>query len=203
QLPDGVRDMLAIAHRNSERLVRIINDILDIDKIDSGNLTLYPKVIEAGSFLVQAIEANMPYGTKHSVRFVPRDIPAARIEVDPDRLMQVMSNLLSNAAKFSRPGSDVHVGARVREGTYRIYVQDQGTGIPEEFRSRIFSKFAQAEGMDSRRFEGTGLGLHITRKLVEAMGGAIDFETEAGKGTTFFFDVPLAKQGEALPSGTG
>lgn len=203
QLPDGVRDMLAIAHRNSERLVRIINDILDIDKIDSGNLTLYPKVIEAGSFLVQAIEANMPYGTKHSVRFVPGDIPAARIEVDPDRLMQVMSNLLSNAAKFSRPGSDVHVGARVREGTYRIYVQDQGTGIPEEFRSRIFSKFAQAEGMDSRRFEGTGLGLHITRKLVEAMGGAIDFETEAGKGTTFFFDVPLAKQGEALPSGTG
>ncbi len=200
-LPDGVRDMLAIAHRNSERLVRIINDILDIDKIDSGNLTLYPKVVEAGSFLVQAIEANAPYGIKHSVRFLLRDAPSARIEVDPDRLMQVMSNLLSNAAKFSKPGSDVYVEASIRGGTYRISVRDQGTGIPENFRSRIFGKFAQAEGADSRRFEGTGLGLHITRKLVEAMGGAIDFESGDGTGTTFFFDVPLAKQAEAPPAG--
>ncbi len=190
-LPEGAREMISIAHRNSERLVRIINDILDIDKIDAGSLKLYPQTVAAATFLSQAVESNAPYGGKHDIRFVLGEVPSVDIEVDPDRLMQVMSNLLSNATKFSKPGSEVFIEAKVLGGSLRVFVRDQGTGIPEEFRSRIFTKFAQAEGTDARRFEGTGLGLHITRKLIEAMGGMIDFESETGKGTTFFFDVPL------------
>lgn len=196
-LPDGAREMISIAHRNSERLVRIINDILDIDKIDAGNLTLYPATVDARALLGQALESNAPYGEKHSVRFRLEEVPAEQIEVDPDRLMQVMANLLSNAAKFSPAGAEVVVDAQVLGGSLRVFVRDRGTGIPEAFRSRIFSKFAQAEGADSRRYEGTGLGLHITRKLIEAMGGTIDFTTETGVGTTFFFDVPLAARDAA------
>src|SRR5690606_28347136 len=96
-LPEGAREMISIAHRNSERLVRIINDILDIDKIDAGNLTLHVSAVDARMILDQAVESNAPYGEKHSVRFRVVDVPEVKIEVDPDRLAQVMSNLLSNA----------------------------------------------------------------------------------------------------------
>src|SRR5690606_35837630 len=172
-------------------------------KIDTGNLTLYIGSVEARSFLQQAVESNAPYGEKHSVRFRIGTVPDEKIEVDPDRLMQVMSNLLSNAAKFSPAGAEVEVDAQVVGGSLRVFVRDHGMGIPEAFRSRVFTKFAQAEGADSRRYEGTGLGLHITRKLIEAMGGTIDFTTETGVGTTFFFDVPLAGRGEADASSPG
>src|SRR5262249_29942227 len=109
------------------------------------------------------------------------------------RLMQVMTNLLSNAAKFSPPGAQVRVRASHSGGSIQIEVQDQGTGIPEAFRSRIFEKFAQADATSSRRFDGTGLGLSITRQLVQAMGGSIGFTTAVGEGTTFFFQLPAAE----------
>jgi PAS domain S-box-containing protein len=190
-LPEGAREMINIAHRNSERLVHIINDILDIDKIDSGKLTLYPKPLEAGAFLRQAADAHGVYGEKHGVRFVVGSVPEDTwFTADPDRLMQVLANLLSNAAKFSPSGSEVLLDAASLGTMVRVYVRDHGTGIPEAFRARIFEKFAQAEGTDARRYEGTGLGLSITRKLVEAMGGNIGFDSEPGQGTTFYFDLP-------------
>ena len=199
-LPEKAAELITIAHRNSERLVHIINDILDIDKIESGRLTLYPRPLEAGSFLAQAAEANRPYGEKYGVRFEVGEVPQdAWITADPERLMQVMSNLLSNAAKFSPRGAEVRIEAERREGRLRVSVRDKGPGIPEAFRSRVFDKFAQAEGADSRRYEGTGLGLNITRKLVEAMQGRIGFDTRSGggaaaltgTGTTFWFELPM------------
>lgn len=202
EMPEGMREMIAIAYRNSERLVHIINDILDIDKIESGQMNLFRKPLELTGFLKSALETNRPYGDKYGVRFAPGSLPGdAWVMADPDRLMQVMSNLLSNAAKFSPAASEVVVSAEPCGRGFRISVRDQGPGISESFHDRVFEKFAQAEGTDSRRHEGTGLGLNITRKLVEAMGGAIGFETKIGKGTTFWFEMPSASVVPPEPRG--
>jgi signal transduction histidine kinase len=111
---------------------------------------------------------------------------------DPDRLMQVFTNLLSNAAKFSLDSGQVHISMDSRGSKIRFSVRDYGTGIPYEFRSRIFQKFSQADSSDKRRCEGTGLGLSIAKKIVESMHGSLNFESEIGVGTTFYFDLPKA-----------
>jgi len=191
-LPEKAAELVSIAHRNSERLVHIINDILDIEKIDSGNLATQIRSLDAREALTQAIEGNEGYAAKYGVRFVLGDVPPqAHVAADPERLMQIMANLLSNAAKFSPHGGEVKVSAALSSGYLRVSIRDQGVGIPEEFRSRVFEKFAQADGNDARRRDGTGLGLSITRKLVELMHGSIGFESEVGKGTVFYFELPL------------
>ena len=190
-LPDKAQSLIKIAHHNSERLVRIINDILDIEKIESGKLSLNVQSIEVAPFLTHALEVHQTYGHKYQVHFVLDPIPdPIHVSADPDRLAQVMANLLSNAAKFSPSGAQVHVRAKSGANHVRVEVEDLGAGIPEEFRSRIFEKFAQADASASRRFEGTGLGLSITRQLVQAMGGTIAFTSTEGEGTTFYFDLP-------------
>jgi signal transduction histidine kinase len=115
------------------------------------------------------------------------DPPRAFVKVDSDRLMQVMDNLLSNAVKFSPPETPVTVGVQRGDGRIRISVQDRGPGVPEAFRSRIFERFAQAEPGDR---SGFGLGLSITKAIVEHLGGRLDFQSSAGEGTAFFFDLP-------------
>jgi PAS domain S-box-containing protein len=193
KLPERAQSMLKIAHQNCERLVRIINDILDIEKIESGKLELRPQALPVGSLLQQAVEANESYGQKYQVGFVLEAFPGgAYVCADPDRLQQVMSNLLSNAAKFSPAGRQVFVRALAGPERIRFEVQDHGAGIPEEFRARIFEKFAQADSSASRRFDGTGLGLSITQQLVHAMRGTIGFDSVVGQGTTFHFELPRA-----------
>ncbi len=191
-LPEKVAGMVRIAHQNSERLIHIINDILDIEKIESGKLQLHLTNIRVADFLREALQGNQGYGEKYQVRFELEQAPADKVEVaaDPDRLMQVMANLLSNAAKFSNAGESVRIRARAQGQLVRIEVADTGAGIPQEFHASIFEKFVQAESTTARRFEGTGLGLSITRQLVEAMGGKIGFESAVGKGTTFHFELP-------------
>ncbi len=194
-LPEKARAMVKVAHQNSERLGRIINDILDVEKIESGKLELRMGDVAIAALLREALEHNAPYGEKYQVRFVLESAPEdAQVHADGDRLIQVLANLLSNAAKFSNPGTAVRVRATQSGALVRIEVQDAGMGIPEEFRGRIFEKFAQADGSSTRRFEGTGLGLSITRRLVEAMGGAIGFTTETGCGTTFYVDLPALER---------
>ncbi len=193
QLPERARAMVQIAHQNSERLVRIINDILDMEKINSGGLEMRIERVPVAEFLKQALAVNQAYGVKYQVRFVLEPPPMeAQVAADPDRLMQVMANLLSNAAKFSAPGSVVQVRASERDMLVRIEVEDHGTGIPEAFRARVFEKFAQADSSLPRHFEGSGLGLSITRRLLEAMNGAIGFNTAIDQGTTFYFELPRA-----------
>jgi PAS domain S-box-containing protein len=192
-LSDKAAGMVQIAHQNSERLVRIINDILDIEKIEAGKLELHREPLPLHALLEQAVQVNQAYADKYQVRLALQPVADwDRVMADSDRLMQVMANLLSNAAKFSPPGSTVNIRAARQGARMRIEVEDHGTGIPEEFRSRIFEKFAQADASSSRRFEGTGLGLSITRQLVEAMGGIISFRSTTGKGTTFEIELPCA-----------
>jgi PAS domain S-box-containing protein len=183
--------MVTIAYKNSGRLVRIINDILDIGTIDSGNLMLQMSIVMLGELLQQSVEANEGFAEQCGVRFVLEPVAAAdRVMADPDRLMQVLVNLLSNAAKFSPPGSDVLIRVRPGKTSLRIEVEDSGAGIPEAFKSHVFEKFAQADASAGRRFAGTGLGLNIARKLVEAMSGSIGFYSAAAHGTIFFVELP-------------
>ena len=205
--PEKMSAMLKIAHQNSERLVRIINDILDIENIESGKFEINPRDVPLAAFLRHALELNAGYGARHEVRFVLATAPGGpmgqpdgtQVRADPDRLMQVMTKLLSNAAKFSSPGSFVWVRYRREDSRVHIEVEDLGTGIPEEFRGRVFEKFTQADSSASRRFDGTGLGLSITRHLVQAMGGTIGFATNIGRGTTFRFDLPAAATSLPMP----
>ena len=195
KLPEKAGAMVKIAHQNSERLVRIINDILDVEKIESGRLELHIRPVALGALLQQALDINEGYGERHKVRFLLEGVPAEEVVLaDPDRLIQVMANLLSNAAKFSPEGGEVRVRARSEGTTVRVEVEDRGAGIPEAFRNRVFEKFAQADASTSRRFEGTGLGLSITRQLVEAMQGTIAFRSVVGEGTVFYFELPRAER---------
>ena len=190
-LSDKIAAMVRIAHQNAERLVLIINDILDIEKIEAGKIQLRAVRVSVSDLLQQAVSMNQAYAEKFGVALVLEPVPGdIEVLADPDRLMQVLTNLLSNGAKFSTSGTSVSLRAAVAGTTVRFEVQDHGIGIPEDFRSRIFEKFAQAEATADRRFAGTGLGLAITKALVEQMRGSIGFDSRVGGGTTFYVELP-------------
>ena len=195
ELPQQARELVDIAHNNSERLVRLINDILDIEKIESGNMRLDMQPRNLDSLLRQSIEANAAYAALFDCRFTLENTAEhAVVVVDADRFVQVMNNLLSNAAKFSPAGGSIAVTALRNTSGIRITVADQGPGIPEEFYSQVFQKFAQADSSDTRKKGGTGLGLSIARALARKFRGDITFESEVGLGTKFFFDLPEANR---------
>ncbi len=201
ELPPKAAEMVEIAHKNSARLVRIINDILDIGRLEAGQLAMQMSSVSLEPLLRQAVEANSGYAQKYGVRFLLDSASGHNtVWVDADRLMQVITNLLSNAAKFSPSGADVHVRSRPEANTVRVEVEDAGSGIPEEFRGRIFEKFAQADASAARRFEGTGLGLSIARKLIEAMGGTIGFDSVAGRGSVFYVELLRTAAAPAVAS---
>ncbi|HVY04415.1 MAG TPA: ATP-binding protein [Burkholderiales bacterium] len=191
-VPDPAKPLLDLAYQNSERLRDLINNILDIEKMESGALRYAPEVVDVVDVLRRAAELNQPYAATLSVRILA-DLPekSMHVHVDPARLMQVLTNLLSNAAKFSPGGENVMLSCRDDGNSVRIEVRDRGPGIPQEFRSRIFGKFAQADSSDTRQKGGAGLGLSITRALVEKMNGRVDYESNPGEGATFFVDLPL------------
>ena len=192
-LPPHAKAMIEIAYRNSDRLIRLVNDILDIEKIESGKMTFSFKESELAPFITQAIEATRSYAALFDVTVrIAGDAPQARARVDSDRLIQVLTNLISNAVKFSPPKGSVDVFLVCSGEDLEVRVTDHGAGIPEAFQPRIFQKFAQADGSDSRKVAGTGLGLSICKSIIERMNGTIGFTTQAGQGTTFFFKLPLA-----------
>lgn len=190
-LSDKAQHLIDMAWRNTDRLASLINDILDIDKIESGHFKLELQRQALQPLLEQALEASTGYADTYKVRItLQRPVPELQVEVDAQRLFQVMANLLSNAAKFSPPGSEVRIEARRTGATCRISVHDHGPGISDEFRPRIFQRFSQADGSDGRQKGGTGLGLAISKALVERMGGVIGFDTTPA-GATFYFDLPV------------
>lgn len=198
--PEKARQLLDVAHRNSQRLVRLVGDILDLQKIESGTMPFEERHIELGAFLEQAIEANQAYGSQLGVSFVLAGAAVTLwVRADMDRLMQVAANLLSNAARFSPPQESVRVAAQRRGRLARVTVTDRGPGIPPEFQPRVFQRFAQADSSSTREKGGTGLGLSISKAIVERMGGRIGFTTASGTGTTFYFELPIAEAQGARP----
>jgi PAS domain S-box-containing protein len=192
-LPDSAKRFLEIASSNCERLMSLINDILDIEKIASGNMRFELQPLVLADMMRNAVQAAEGYAERLNVR-VELDAPASdvKIVVDEQRLQQVLANLLSNAAKFSPAHGTVQVAVERAQDQVRICVRDHGPGIPEDFRDRIFGKFSQADSSSTRRAGGTGLGLHISRQIVEHMGGRIGFDTVVGSGTTFWVEFALA-----------
>lgn len=191
-IPDKAKTLVDIACNNSERLVRLINDILDIEKINSGKMMFDIKPQPLMPIIEQTLAANHAYAEQLGVRFeLTQGLLEANVAVDSDRLQQVLTNLLSNAAKFSPKGSAVEVSVARRDGVVRVEVTDHGPGIAEEFQGRIFEKFAQADGSDQRQKGGSGLGLSITKAIVEKHGGIVDYNTRPNEGSTFYFELPL------------
>jgi signal transduction histidine kinase len=200
-LPVEAADMVNIAYKNCGRLQRLISDILDLGALESGRLAMDIRSVELTEVLRQSVEASAGYAEKYDVRFVQQSTAAdGQVMADPHRLVQVLANLLSNAAKFSRPGADVLLRVSAAAQTMRVEVEDSGAGIPAVFRSRVFEKFAQADSTAQRPFEGAGLGLNIARKLMEAMGGGIGFSTVVDQGTIFHIEIPRA---DAVPAARG
>ncbi len=191
-LPDAAKDLVDIAKNNCERLIRLINDLLDTEKIEAGKMRFDLKVVELAPLISHAIAANEGFAGQHGVSLkLLANAQAVRVNVDSDGLSQVLTNLLSNAVKFSPPGGVVEVGLTRAQGRVRVEVRDRGPGIPAEFRDRIFQKFSQADSSSSRQKGGTGLGLNISKAIVERLGGTIGFTTQTGSGTTFFFELPV------------
>ncbi|MBA1273702.1 CHASE domain-containing protein [Stutzerimonas azotifigens] len=191
-IPAPMQQLLEIAHRNSLRLKHLINDLLDMEKIAAGKMSFNRREYPLRDLLEEALASNQSFAAQHGVRCtLETDTSAARVWVDGLRLQQVLANFLSNAIKFSPQGGEVHLKSSVNEGLVRISVIDQGPGIPDSFRQRIFQKFAQADSSDSREKGGTGLGLAISKELVERMGGCLGFESVVGQGTTFWCELPV------------
>lgn len=197
-LPDKVASTLRIAERNGLRLATLINDTLDLQKIEAGRLEFTKDGIELGGVLKQAVEMNAPYADKYGVFFL-LDLPEEPIFVlaDRSRIEQVMANLLSNAAKFSYEGGEVQIRLVPSAGTARVEVIDSGIGIPAGMTDAVFEEFRQLDGTDTRQREGTGLGMTITKKIIEAHHGVIGFHANVERGTTFYFELDRLQEGAA------
>ena len=191
KLPASAKRLVMIAYSNSQRLVRLLHDILDIEKMESGKVVFDFKRVEVRSLVEQAIEANRAMAKGGDVR-IKLDSASVAIDVraDPDRLVQAVTNLLSNAVKFSPPGEEIVVAVEARNETARISVRDHGHGVPDEFKPHIFEKFAQADATDARRKGGTGLGLSIVKDIVERLDGEVGFDDAPGGGSIFYLDLP-------------
>jgi len=200
-LPEPARKLVDIARNNCERLIRLINDILDTEKIESGKMRFEMKELQLAPFISDALQANEGFAQQHGVRlrFAAPDEPI-HVDADPDRLNQVLANLLSNAIKFSPRGAEVVVALARQDSRARVEIRDHGAGIPAEFRGRIFQKFSQADASDSRQKGGTGLGLNISKAIVERLNGTIGFTSETGAGTTFHFELPATRPAPRPPA---
>jgi PAS domain S-box-containing protein len=194
-LPVQAKRLLTIAHANSQRLVRLVNTILDMEKIESGKVVFVQKRIEVRSLVEEAIEANRAFADGFGVRISldPASV-TGDIRGDLDWLLQAVTNLLSNAVKYSPAGEKVEVAIEHLGGNIRISVRDHGHGVPEDFKPRIFEKFAQADASDARQLGGTGLGLSIVKQIVTCLGGEVGFDDAPGGGAIFHVEFPVLMQ---------
>lgn len=193
ELPDRARQLVAVGSRNAERLIHLVNDLLDMDKLQSGKLVFHFEDRELGTLLTEAVEQIDPYAQRFGVG-IDFDQPSYAViaHVDGNRICQVMANLLSNACKFSPAGGRVRVALERVDPIARISVADEGPGVSPEFQARLFKRFEQEDGAHQLGHTGTGLGLAISKAIVEAHGGGIALDPVGAKGATFVVELPLA-----------
>lgn len=201
-LPENARRLVQIAQNNGQRLSRLINDVLDLSRLTDGAIRIDMMPLMANRVLADCLEAHLGYAAKHGVVVQLGETGTCLFfEADADRLQQVLSNLVSNAVKFSAKPGPVRLSAERISDKIRLSVTDTGRGIPEAFRDRIFQRFVQVEPEDATQKGGSGLGLAISRELVKRMGGTIDFENLAGQGARFYVEFPesMRQKSEDFP----
>jgi PAS domain S-box-containing protein len=196
-LPEQAKKVVGIAERNTIRLITLINDILDIEKLESGKLDMVFDNLAIGTVLERSSESVKAFAEQNGIKLelVPSN---AQVYADGDRLVQVLVNLVSNAVKFSPKGETVTVAVEEMPNYLEVKVIDRGRGIPAKFKNLLFQRFQQVEASDAKKKGGTGLGLAICKGIIEAHGGSIGVESEEGKGSVFWFRIPPASRGAAL-----
>ena len=193
ELPPKVSDLLLICQRNTERLLLLVNDILDLSKLEVSQLTYNFETLSSEGILLDVIGNNEPYANERQIKLKYLSTgDSFNVLADYNRTQQIISNLISNAVKFSPDGATVELAVQKGREFGEFSVRDYGYGIPKEFEPSLFDRFSQADSSDSRTSSGTGLGLPISKSIVEDLGGTISYETELGVGTTFKFTLPLA-----------
>ena len=188
------KNMVSMMERNTQNLIELVNDLLDASKLESGTMRLDHASIELGGLIAELREQMQPMAREKEITLeeaLPPDLPP--LNADRAKLRRVLVNLLSNALKFTPRGGRVEVGAARSGAVVRVTVADTGVGIPPEDLARLFDKYEQARSRATRSEKGTGLGLYITRQLVELHGGEISVQSEVGKGSTFSFTIPIAE----------
>lgn len=191
EMSEKAKTLLQIGKQNTERLIRLINDILDIAKIEAGKIDFKIEPMDMETVVKEAIGANLFFAEKFAITVKLISKTTAIVNADHDRVLQVITNLLSNAIKFSPQAGVVTVSIANNKHKISVSITNQGAGIPKEFRSSIFQKFSQANATTSRPQAGTGLGLSISKEIIERLHGTIGFHSEEGKETTFFFELPI------------
>lgn len=194
ELPPRVQSLLVMAGKSSQRLADLVNDLLDLQKIEEGKMSFSIETIDIRSFVANAVQSHQGLAERYKVSLHLQDAGSMPlyIHTDASRLMQVLGNMISNAAKFSPEKGDVFVGLSVTRENVRIYVQDSGLGIPPGSNEKIFERFTQLDSSDQRKFGGTGLGMSISRDIMNALGGTIDYDSELGVGTKFYIELPYS-----------
>lgn len=194
ELPPKVGDILTIAQRNCARLITLIDGILDLQKVEAGRMKFKTETFDVVAAADEAINTNRPFARTLGVEITRDDMPVSQILVKADRfrLEQVFTNVLSNAAKFSPSGGKVIVRIETTAGQVRVLFADQGIGLSEHDRKRVFERFSQVDSSDTRKIGGTGLGMNISKQIITAFDGAIGYHKNADVGTTFYVELPLA-----------
>lgn len=192
EIPEKPKELLDIASRNSQQLLGLINDLLDMSKLESGVIEFDFRTVDIGQIISEAVENTRHYATEKTLtmKFVTQETPISVVS-DKRRLAQVMNNLLSNAIKFSPNGGKIDVSLKASRSDIRVEVCDQGPGIPASEHNQIFGKFVQAKASDKLGVKGTGLGLSICKSIIESHGGKIGVESTEGSGSMFYFKLPL------------
>jgi signal transduction histidine kinase len=195
--PDKITELLQVANSNSDRLLLLINDLLDLQKIEAGKMKYNFREVSPFDLLEEVIKINTPYANKHNVTLQLTQTSKCchdAITIDADRLIQVMTNLISNAVKFSPPGECVEVEHYCSDSSVKITVNDRGPGVPETFQAHLFDRFTQADGSQKWEHSGTGLGLNIAQLIVDEHGGTIAYEDNPGGGSRFSVTLPLTQR---------
>ncbi|MDG1130989.1 MAG: HAMP domain-containing sensor histidine kinase, partial [Paracoccaceae bacterium] len=199
-LPDQMKPVLAVAGKNSKRLADLINDLLDLQKIEVGEMAFRFDLLNVRELVADSVAMSEGYAEQMGVTLaVTQADEEIFINGDADRLSQVMANLISNASKFSHKGGTVDIHVKRDDDRVRIYVKDKGVGIPDNAKERVFGRFSQVDSSDQRRVGGTGLGMNISKKIVERHDGQIDYESTLGKGTTFFIEFDIVPHAQSAP----
>jgi len=202
EIESQTKEMISMADLNCERLGGLINDLLDMEGAQTGKLNYQMNPANILSIVEHAVEINRSYAARFKINLIIDDTNLGQMFIlgDKNRLLQMMGNLLSNAAKFSSEGEEVHIRVDKVDEQVKISVIDRGAGIPKKFHETLFDPFTQADGSDTRNHGGSGLGLGITKAIIERHGGQINFTSAAGKGTTFVVELPLMFHHVANPA---